>query len=441
MFCGKCGAQMDVGATFCPKCGAKVAEKPTFCGKCGAQMDAGAAFCPKCGNKNEVKEESSVLKDKTSTEPEELSQEENQKETEEKKKAKETSKGKKTNSKGEKSKEKLPEETASEEEIQETSEKPSVDAVESKNEKPENIVEVSNVSTTESENVPVMDNTMVPSVENEVTPVMDTMTPPVENVTPTESPVAVASTEVVSPVLPVNGMETGAPVLQGQPVMPVANKKKKLWIWIGVAAVVVVVVVVAVLFLLHNGDSKRAKVLVNIEKSPYLKFTVDGQDFYLGDVASTYKDKGYTYQDDYLTDEDRIVSDSISVHPFYHDDESKFLGALYCSKNEDCTYDESILVKVNFYDGSNVVVNDFLKYNLTYDEIVEKYGKEDGTFYQDEDSLVWSFGEKGKIGQPYYILRFSSGSFTSKRLQEIKIGVWWYEGEYQHTVVKSGGSK
>ena len=39
-------------------------------------------------------------------------------------------------------------------------------------------------------------------------------------------------------------------------------------------------------------------------------------------------------------------------------------------------------------------------------------------------------GDDGKIGEPYYLLRFNS----SGRLEEIRIGVWWYEDEYEYTL-------
>ena len=75
-------------------------------------------------------------------------------------------------------------------------------------------------------------------------------------------------------------------------------------------------------------------------------------------------------------------------------------------------------------------LDDFLRIGLTYEEVKEKYGKEDGEFYQDESFLVWTFGEGGKIGNPYYLVKFNS----NERVEEIRIGVWWYEDEYEYTL-------
>ena len=55
--------------------------------------------------------------------------------------------------------------------------------------------------------------------------------------------------------------------------------------------------------------------------------------------------------------------------------------------------------------------------------------------YQDEELLVWTFGEKGKVGTPYYVLRFDNNSFLADgEITEIRMGIWWYEEEYKHSV-------
>ena len=124
------------------------------------------------------------------------------------------------------------------------------------------------------------------------------------------------------------------------------------------------------------------------------------------------------------------------MYNFYDKEKvAQFLGAFYCAESEKCKYDDTLLIKINFYEDSEVVVNDFIKYGVKYDEIVEKYGKEDGAFYQDEELLVWTFGEKGKIGTPYYVLRFDNDSFLANgEITEIRMGIWWYEEEYKHSV-------
>ncbi len=57
MFCPKCGAELERGATFCSSCGAvieKVEEigvRKRFCPNCGAELREGANFCDSCGTR------------------------------------------------------------------------------------------------------------------------------------------------------------------------------------------------------------------------------------------------------------------------------------------------------------------------------------------------------------------------------------------------------
>lgn len=202
---------------------------------------------------------------------------------------------------------------------------------------------------------------------------------------------------------------------------------------------VLIVALGALFLLMSKGPGKRAKTLMNLEQNEYQKFKIGDQEFYIGKDVPTYKSKGLSYIDDYISDEDRVIADSIAPYVFYIDGKPMFYGSLYCASTKECKYDDTILIKINFYRDSNVIVNDFIKYGMKYDEVVEKYGKEDGAFYMDETALVWAFGEKGKIGEPYYILKFDSGGLFSfySGLSEIRMGVWWYEGEYERTIVKT----
>lgn len=221
-----------------------------------------------------------------------------------------------------------------------------------------------------------------------------------------------------------------------------SNKNNKR-IFIIIGAIVSILLVGVLLFVLlannnNSDDKKRSKTLENLEKNEYLKFTLDDNDFYIGDKVSIYKSKNISYNDKYVDENSKISSDSIMSQTFYNvDEDAQFLGAMYCPAGNDCDYDDTKLIKANFYKDSNVVVNGKLKFGMTYNDVVRLYGDEDGTFYQDSDLLVWTFGEKGKIGEPYYILRFDNGGIWSLGdLYEIRIGVWWYEGEYEHTVIK-----
>ena len=211
--------------------------------------------------------------------------------------------------------------------------------------------------------------------------------------------------------------------------------KKKVISLVGI--IVFIFIICSFLFGCYSKKN-RSEVLMSLNKDNHLKFTLGEQEFYIGEKVSSYKAKDYTYEDEYVIDNYLLESDSLSVHTFYHDNQASFLGALYCPSSENCKYDDTILVKMNFYKDSDVVVDDYIKIGMKYSDITSKYGKETGTFYQDENLLVWTFSDEGKIGEPYYILKFDKGGlFSSEKLVEIRIGVWWYEGEYQHTVKKA----
>jgi membrane protease subunit (stomatin/prohibitin family) len=49
-FCTKCGAQIAVGAKFCPECGEKLVSK-NKCPQCGTEAAPGKKFCHNCGTK------------------------------------------------------------------------------------------------------------------------------------------------------------------------------------------------------------------------------------------------------------------------------------------------------------------------------------------------------------------------------------------------------
>lgn len=180
----------------------------------------------------------------------------------------------------------------------------------------------------------------------------------------------------------------------------------------------------------YLNKEDRIETLITLKEKDNLKFTIDGNDYYLGEKISSLKKNKLIYENGYVESNDYILSDSITVYPFYYEDTPVFLGALYCSSEENCKYDDAVLIKANFYQNSNVLIDDFLRIGLTYEEVKEKYGKEDGEFYQDESFLVWTFGEEGKIGNPYYLVKFNS----NERVEEIRIGVWWYEDEYEYTL-------
>lgn len=196
--------------------------------------------------------------------------------------------------------------------------------------------------------------------------------------------------------------------------------------------VIICLFALALIIILYNLlKPERSETLMSMPKNDYYKFTINGKDYFLGDKITSLK-SNLNYDTNF---KDIVYSDSISTRAFFNSDgKEQFLAAVYCSKDNDCAHDDTVLVKANFYDNTPVVVNDFIKKGVTYEEVVEEYGKENGYFYQDEEMLVWAFGNK--IGDPYYILRFDNSSiFSSNDIIEIRIGVWWYGEEYQHTVI------
>lgn len=191
-----------------------------------------------------------------------------------------------------------------------------------------------------------------------------------------------------------------------------------------------VLILIFVGFMIFNSE-RRVNIMKNMDQNSKLKITIDNVDFYLGDSVSSYLDKGYDYKKNNLS---VIAPDSIILQPFYKDDNQKFLATLYCADNKECEYNDAQIIKINFYSQKNIVINDLIKLNTSYDEIVEKYGKETGKYYQDNNILVWSLGN-GKIGEPYFALKFKKSYLYGKMLvSDIRIGIWWYEGEYEHVI-------
>lgn len=202
--------------------------------------------------------------------------------------------------------------------------------------------------------------------------------------------------------------------------------------------IVIVILLFIVIIVLKN--SAGLKTLNNINLNSVLKFTIGNEQFYLGEKISKYKEKGIVYEDAYLDDDAYVIGNSISLQSFYKEDNPQFFATLHCPSKDNCKYEDANIIKINFYDSADVIIDDYIKFNMTYEDVVKKYGKEKGVFYQDESYLVWTIGETGKIGESYFILRFSDNLF-SKRVTDIRIGVWWYEGEFDHTVKEANNAE
>ncbi len=162
-------------------------------------------------------------------------------------------------------------------------------------------------------------------------------------------------------------------------------------------------------------------------------YKINNELFYIGELASYYEGKGYTYKDNYYNKSDIIVPDGFIPHSFYKDNKAMMYAAMHCALKKNCSYSESKVVKINFYDNiENLLIADFITFGTPYEEIEKKLGKPDGKFYMNDKEYVWSFYDKGKINNPYYVLEFDSSS----KVNGIKIGMWWYDGEYEYTVKK-----
>lgn len=291
-----------------------------------------------------------------------------------------------------------------------------------------------NTATPEIETeLPVKNEKIVPILEPDKNP---TIVIPVVSTEPVTQPVTEIVTEpVVSvPVTEVVTESATVPVVDNVVSNPqlVSEKSitKKIVKYIFLVIILVLLVVGGGFAYNFLTKEDRTETLTEISKSDKTMFVIGEEKFYLGETVSSLKKKGLSYEDNLIKDTDYIVSDSIAVYPFYYEGEAVFLGALYCPSEENCKYDDAVLIKANFYDDADVIVDETIKIGMYYDEIKDEYGKKDGKFYQDKDFYVWTFGDDGKIGEPYYLLRFNS----SERLEEIRIGVWWYEEEFEYTV-------
>lgn len=193
--------------------------------------------------------------------------------------------------------------------------------------------------------------------------------------------------------------------------------------------IVLIVLISIILFFIFRKP--KLKTLENFEAKNSIKFEIDGKKYYLGEKVSDFKE--FELDQKYLDKDSYVISQSITLQTLYKDDEPQFLALLHCSDDKNCEYKDSNIIKINFYENSNVLVDGHIKYGMSYEDVVDEYGKEDGVFYQDENYLVWNFGEEGQIGEAYMLLRFDDGWFATG-INDIRIGVWWYEGEYEHTV-------
>lgn len=212
-----------------------------------------------------------------------------------------------------------------------------------------------------------------------------------------------------------------------------ANKKKFIFLILGL--ILIILLVFGGLWLVNVIKPSRTEVLTHIERDTRVSFKLSDEIYYIGDRINKIRVDGYDYDSNF--GQDIVYSDSISTRSFYDENgKAMFLGALYCPTKDDCKHSETVLVKANFYEDSDVIVNGKIKFGMDYEEVVEKYGKEDGRFYQDQELYVWTFDDENEVGSPYMVLRFDEGGwFSWGGINEIRLGVFWYDGEAEHIIV------
>ncbi|MBQ7136806.1 MAG: hypothetical protein IJO43_02365 [Bacilli bacterium] len=196
--------------------------------------------------------------------------------------------------------------------------------------------------------------------------------------------------------------------------------------------IVLTILLIVIFIFVINSNKEVKEPASGQQKFSYYSFDVDGEGFLIGEEVSYYEKKGYSYKDNYYSKNDFIVSDGFMPHLFYKNNNPVMYAAMHCQKEDKCSYSEARIIKINFYDAiGKVTFADFITIGTTVEEVEEKLGKADGTIYTNDNEKVWSFYDKGKVGTPYYVLEFGSGKVVN-----MKIGVWWYEDEYEHTIKK-----
>lgn len=237
--------------------------------------------------------------------------------------------------------------------------------------------------------------------------------------------------QVVSDVIHINSNELKPLTVSEQLAVknPLPNLVKKFKTFIVNNKKQVIIVGMIVLIFIIGIITFNAVMKGIRSKDEFYKFTINKETFYIGRKSSYYVNKGYTYMDQHYDKSNLIVPDGFIPYSFYHNNLAVMLVALHCDSDKNCSYSDATVVKINFYENiGEVIFSDFIKIGTSYDDIIAKLGKEDGKFYMKNSELVWA-KNKGEVGTPYYIL-----GFQQKKVTSMKIGIWWYEGEYEHSV-------
>ena len=207
-------------------------------------------------------------------------------------------------------------------------------------------------------------------------------------------------------------------------VAPVTEEPKKFdySIIIYIAIIFVMFNILLILFIILLIP-KRNKVLTKDDNS--FTYKISDDEFSIVSNFSTLMDKGYYV----LGDNYEIKYDSISITNIYKDNKAYALAAFYCPDKDGCEYKDTRIIKLNLYKSSGVKFKD-VTYDSSKNGVFEKLGKETGKLVSDESYYIWANGKS--IGDPYVMVKFNSK--FKNQIDDIKIGVWWYDGEYNHTV-------
>lgn len=216
------------------------------------------------------------------------------------------------------------------------------------------------------------------------------------------------------------------------------NKNKTLLMIIGGIVLVIIIVVILMNTVFKKGvddiDSSRINTLKDYKPINEVKFKMLDKEYSIGDNVTKYLKDGYVIYESSINKES-VPADTIVAKTFYYEDKPMFLAAIYCPKKEACKYEETKIIKINFYQNSRVEVNGVKAFS-SYSTLQEAIGEEKGTYKEDKFTKLWEFG-KGNIGDAYYMITFSSYNSVT----EFRIGLWWYDGERDHTIEVNNNEK
>lgn len=219
--------------------------------------------------------------------------------------------------------------------------------------------------------------------------------------------------------------------------VPVVKNKidVKYFIMLGIMLIVIIGLIIGIVVSLNSKDkvdNKTIETISDLKKNDKLKFTINDKEYYLGEKISKFLDDGFTIDKSNIN-ENIVKSDSIVLKTFYVKGVPYFMGALYCPLDKNCSYEESVLIKANFYKESKVKIYEDISFSSSKSSITDKLGNPSGGLRQDNLVLVWS--KSKDVGKPYVIVGFEGQSlFSYGAMDKLGIGIWWYEGEYKHTV-------